>query len=98
MYKNDSRWGYFLQLFKPIIKMMGNLKDGQKFSFIGVILGIPIFLLTLVFITELNEDIKLTDERLIGVSYSKQLKDLLQNVQLHRSYSINSFAGDKDSK
>src|SRR5690625_6760630 len=78
--------------------MMDNLSDAQRFSFIGIILGIPIIILTLFFISNLNQDIKWTDDRLQGVQYSKLLKDLLQDVQQHRGLSISYLNGNEQKQ
>src|SRR5690625_4665719 len=89
-------WESLLKLFKPVINFMDNLSDDQRFSFIGMILGIPIIILTLFFISELNQEIQWTEERLTGVQYSKLLKDLLQDVQQHRGLMIGYINNELD--
>jgi len=77
-----------LKLFNPITYLMNKLNNEQRFSFIGIILGIPIIVLTFLIIADLNRDIRWTDEHLEGIQYTKLLKDLLQNVQQHRGLII----------
>lgn len=62
-------------LFVPIITMFRNLKDSQKFSFIGIILGIPIIVLTLIFTIMLNQDIKIIEKRYSGIHYNNLMKE-----------------------
>jgi len=75
---------HLLKIFAPIIKILKNLNDAQKFSFIGIILGIPIIALTLFFIIILNSDIKVTEQRYHGAHYNYLIKDLLKETQEYR--------------
>jgi len=73
-----------LRLFTPIINFFRNLNDTQKFSFIGIVLGIPIIVLTIIFIISLNQDIRLTEKRYHGTHYNYLIKDLLKHTEQYR--------------
>ncbi|MHA6250418.1 sensor histidine kinase [Oceanobacillus sp. CAU 1775] len=85
-----------MKLFKPITKLMRNLNSRFKFSFIGIILGIPIVLMTLGVTLDLNEDIKIIENRELGIQYNILLNDLLQETQQLRGLSSIMLASDSE--
>lgn len=76
-----------MRLFNPIINVFRKMNDGQKFSFIGTILGIPIIVLTIIVLSSLTDEMNSMKVRLHGVYYETLFKDLLRDVQQYRLYT-----------
>jgi|SRR5690625_454989 len=84
-----------LRIFVPIIKVFKNLNETQKFSFIGIVLGIPIIVLTLVFLVNFNNHLQVLEKRFQGARYNYFIKELLRDSEqyryeamlVHRDYS-----------
>src|SRR5690625_3068169 len=97
VWTKKAGWEQFLRLLKSIVKSVGLVKNGQRFSIIGVVLGIPIVVIALMIMLELNQEINWTNERLKEVEYSELLIDLLQDVQQHRAYTISYMSSKQHS-
>lgn len=86
-----------MRFFKPVTTMMNRLKYVQQFSFIGLVLGVPIIVMVFMFINDINNQIEGIEKRQEGAAYNTLLKDLLQDVQQHRGYSISYLIGNSFS-
>lgn len=81
-----------MRLFAPVIRLFKNLNESQKFSFIGIILGIPMILLTLIFIILLNNDIRAIEKSYHGTHYNYLIKELLKQTDEYRYQAAHSLA------
>src|SRR5690625_3162168 len=85
--------GSTLKLFTPYINLMRRLRNVQIFSFVGLILGVPIIIAASFVIVEMNKEINEIKERQIGAEYSKLLKELLHHTQQYRGITISLLSG-----
>lgn len=86
-----------MRLFAPIVNLFENLNESQRFSLIGIILGIPIIVLTLFFIILLNNDIKAIERSYHGIHYNYLIKDLLKQTDRYRYETMINFAKERNS-
>jgi len=77
-----------MSFFKPFIKLLNRLKYARKFSVIGFILLIPLVVVSLLYINNLNNDIKHIEKRIEGSNFSIALKNILQLTQQTRMLNI----------
>jgi methyl-accepting chemotaxis protein len=86
------------KLFIPVIALMNRLKYPQKFGLIGALCLIPIIVMMILLLTEIDKNITFAENERSGVEYYKPLKDLLVGVQLHRGMANNYLNGDASFK
>ena len=71
-------------LFKPITALFNNLKYGQKFALIGLIILLPFAIILYQRLSELNEGIEFVKKERLGVTYNMLLLDMMGEFQRHR--------------
>ncbi len=74
--------------------MLKNLKIWQKLSLIGLVSVIPVFVLLFSLVTEQNKSIELAGQERKGVEYLAAVRQLMQNVQKHRSLASAFLSGN----
>lgn len=70
------------------------MKYSAKFSVIGIILIVPLLLVSLFYIGTMNGDMKQIDKRLEGAQYNNELKNILQYMQQSRGLTVSLVTGD----
>lgn len=81
-------------LFKPAVNVFDSLKCGQKFSFTGLIILIPFAVTLYLLLSELNSEIKFAQGERMGLEYNILLRDILEEIQLHRGITIAMSSGE----
>ena len=74
--------------------MLKNLKIWQKLSLIALVSVIPVLVLLSSLVTEQNKAIELAAQERKGVEYLVAVRQLMQNVQKHRSLASAFLGGD----
>ncbi len=74
--------------------MLKNLKIWQKLSLIALVSVIPVFVLLSSLVTEQNKAIELAAQERKGIEYLVAVRQLMQNVQKHRSAASAFLSGD----
>lgn len=87
-----------MKLFTPITYLMNRLKFVGKFSIIGGLLAIPMFIMFFALIDNINDTISTLEKRKAGAEYSQLLKNLLQDSQQHRGLSVAYLGGNRSYK
>jgi len=80
-----------MKFFKPIVSLLNKLKYSSKFFIIGVLLIIPLIVVSVLYMFTLREELHQADKRLEGIEYNILLKDLLQFTQQSRGLTISSL-------
>lgn len=86
------------KLFIPVIVLMNRLKYPQKFGLIGALCLMPIIVMLVFLLTEIDKNITFAENERSGVEYYQPLKDLLVGVQLHRGIANTYLNGDASFK
>ncbi len=86
-----------MTFFRPLIKLLNRLKYGRKFMAIGLILLIPLAVVSLLYLFTLNDDRKQIEKRTEGANYNIALKDILQLTQQSRMLNV-SLLTDRSVK
>ena len=81
-------------LFKPITALFNNLKYGQKFALIGLIILLPFAIILYQRLSELNEGIELVKKERMGVTYNMLLLDIMPDIQKHRDTAAVFLSGE----
>lgn len=84
----------FKKIFVPGEFLMNKLSYVQKFLLIAVITGALVIFGAYLLVNEINEEIKVAEDQLIGAQYNNQLKSLLRNTQIHRGLSSSYLTGN----
>lgn len=74
--------------------ILNNLKIWQKLALVVAALGVPIILLGVLLIKEMNVNIDFTDQEVHGAQYVQQVRELLQHLAEHRGMSNAYLNGD----
>ncbi|HWK21762.1 MAG TPA: HAMP domain-containing methyl-accepting chemotaxis protein [Ureibacillus sp.] len=87
-----------MKLFKPIVKLLNNLKFVQKFSIIGVILLLPFAIDSIILLSNSNSKVEKAEKQYSGIEYNQLLQEVLQNVQQTRALTVSATQGDNSVK
>lgn len=82
------------RLLKPFGVLMSRLKYAQKFILLSVILLIPLAVLLVSLLTQLNKDIQFVKNERAGVEYIKSIFPVVLQVQQHRGTASGVLNGD----
>lgn len=83
-----------MRMFEPIITMLNRLKYVQKFSVMILVFGIPVILISILYMQHLNKEIHDNELRQKGAYYNVLLKDLLKDTQKYRGFSVSYLSGN----
>jgi methyl-accepting chemotaxis protein len=81
-------------IFGTSMALMNRLRYGPKFALIGVLLLIPIGVLSFLNTSAQSEQVDFNWKEHLGVEYASPLKNFLSAVQRHRVVRIGMLAGD----
>lgn len=85
-------------LFAPGTYLINKFKYLGKFVILGVIVLIPLVLLSYFLLMELNDDIDVAQDAVEGAKYNNELKTFLHYTQQHRGMSSGFLNGDESFK
>ncbi|MFZ3089148.1 MAG: diguanylate cyclase [Nitrospirota bacterium] len=85
-------------LFKPIIGLLNNLKYGQKFTLIGIIVLLPLAVTLYLLASEISAGIEFAKKERMGVTYNMLLVDIMEEYQRHRGVTTALLSGDASFK
>lgn len=85
-------------LLKPFAATMSRLKYAQKFILLSVIFVIPLIVLLVSLLTELQGDIQTAKNEKTGVNYIKSIFPVVIQVQQHREVAEEFLNGDTSAK
>lgn len=85
-------------LLKPFAATMSRLKYAQKFILLSVIMVIPLIVLLVSLLTELQGDIQTAKNERTGVNYIKSIFPVVIQVQQHREVADQFLNGDNSAK
>jgi len=71
-------------LFKPAISLMSQLSYPKKIAVISVLFLVPLVVVSVLLVGELNHKIELTEKEHRGLEYIKTLRQLYQHLPQHR--------------
>ncbi|MEE1130462.1 MAG: methyl-accepting chemotaxis protein [Caryophanon sp.] len=86
-----------MKFFEPVIKLMNRLKYAQKFALIAIVFLAVIASVSFILMQRMNSEITEMEHRYEGASYNIVLKDVLQNVQIHRGTSVQAWNGRQEA-
>jgi|GEM_PF-2628934 len=72
------------QFFAPIIRILNSMRYPYKFALISLLFAIPLSLLLIMFLVEVQQRIEFTKKEVVGTRYLRPLRVLLEDVQKHR--------------
>ncbi len=75
------------RLLAPAMRLMGLLKYPQKFALISVLFTLPLALVMALLIGEINSRAEVARSELLGTSYLRPLRALMEQVPQHRRAS-----------
>lgn len=87
-----------MKVFEPAVKLMNRLKYAQKFTLIAVVFLLVIASVSFVLMQRMSSEITEMEQRYEGASYNAALKDVLQQVQIHRGTSVQVWNGSEDAQ
>lgn len=84
--------------FAPGIWLINKYKYSGKFFILGVIVLIPLVLLSYFLLMDINNSIKVAENAVDGAKYNNELKTFLQYTQQHRGLAAGYLNGDESFK
>ncbi|MEC1716933.1 methyl-accepting chemotaxis protein [Schinkia azotoformans] len=84
--------------FAPGTWLINKFKYSGKFFILGVIVLIPLVLLSYFLFSEINNSIEAAEEAVDGAKYNNELKTFLQYMQQHRGTANGYLNGDQSFK
>ncbi|HEU4322192.1 MAG TPA: response regulator [Roseiflexaceae bacterium] len=75
------------RLLAPAMRLMGRLKYPQKFALISVLFTLPLALVMALLLGEIDSKAKVARSELIGTSYLRPLRALMEQIPQHRKAS-----------
>ncbi|MEK5183851.1 methyl-accepting chemotaxis protein [Solibacillus sp. FSL W7-1324] len=87
-----------MKFFLPIIKLLNKLKYPMKFSVIGIILLVPLLLVSLFYLSTMNDEMKQIEKRVEGATCNTALKDILQYSQQTRALNVSLLTDTASAK
>ena len=85
-------------LLGPAVSLLGRLKYAQKFALIGLTLLIPLVLFMVLYISQTNAQIGLSEKERLGLEYIVTVRKMLEHVPQHRGMSVALLSGDAGFK
>lgn len=86
------------RLLKPFAIMMSRLKYAQKFILLSVILLIPLAVLLVSLLSQLQKEIEFVKNERTGVEYIKSIFPVVLQVQQHRGTANGALNGDTSAR
>lgn len=83
-------------LLTPAIHVMERLRFSYKFGLIFTVIMLPIFILSWLFISSINEKVALLESEIVGVEYIKAARLPLEHIQQHRGMMSTYHNGVKE--
>jgi methyl-accepting chemotaxis protein len=80
-------------LFNPAIRIINRLKFLQKLLLVGLLLLVPTIVTTYFLTSEINQEVRLEENKTLGIQYSDSLMRLLQHTQDHRGFANMYLSG-----
>lgn len=77
-----------MKIFSPIIHLLNKMNYSKKFTIIGFILLVPLFLISLFYLSTMQDESEQIEKRLEGAEYNIALKDILQYAQQTRGLNV----------
>ncbi|MCP5195899.1 MAG: HAMP domain-containing protein [Gammaproteobacteria bacterium] len=77
-----------------MVNIFNMMKIWQKLMLVGVVLSIPIVLLTYLLIAEMNADVHFSYKETQGIDYLRSVRAMLQHTAEHRGMSNAYLSGD----
>lgn len=81
-------------LFKPAIILMNRLKFLKKFGLIFIISLLPMSLILINLVIQINNKIEVNNNQMIGLNYNSAIRSLVQHAQQHRGLSSTYLSGN----
>ena len=85
-------------LFKPAIILMNRFKFLKKFGLIFIISFLPMSLILVNLVIQINNKIEINSNQMIGLNYDSALRSLVQHAQQHRGLSSTYLSGNTSVK
>lgn len=85
-------------LFKPAIVLMNKLKFLKKFGLIFIISLLPMSLILINLVIQINNKIEVNNSQMIGLNYDSAVRLLVQHAQQHRGLSSTYLSGNTSVK
>jgi methyl-accepting chemotaxis protein len=85
------RWGRVM--LTPAVALMNRLSYARKFSLIGLLLLLPLAVVSYLQISLATERVDFNQKESYGVSYITPVREILRQVQLHRLYYAAVLSG-----
>ena len=83
------------QLFKPATALMDRFRYSAKFGLIFVLVFIPLLVLSVLLISNINDEISFFENERNGLAYIKNVRPLIAEVQRHRGMTAAYLNGDR---
>ncbi|WP_459479271.1 methyl-accepting chemotaxis protein [Clostridium saccharoperbutylacetonicum] len=87
-----------VNIFKPAIILMNKLKFLKKFGLIFIISLLPMSLMLVNLVIQINQKIEINDNQMMGLTYNSAIRTLIQHTQQHRGLSSTYLAGNTSVK
>lgn len=87
-----------VNIFKPAIIVMNKLKFLKKFGLIFIISLLPMSLMLVNLVIQINQKIEINDNQMMGLTYNSAIRTLIQHTQQHRGLSSTYLAGNTSVK
>lgn len=84
-------------MFSPMIRLLNKMRYSRKFTLIGAILLVPLFVVSILYLSTIKGDMDQIDKRVQGAEYNIVLKEILQYTQQSRALNT-SFLTDTSVK
>lgn len=85
-------------LFKPAIILMNKLKFIKKFGLIFIISFLPMSLILVNLVIQIDNKIEINSNQMIGLNYDSAVRSLVQYAQQHRGLSSTYLSGNTSVK
>ncbi len=85
-------------LLTPAVKLLNQLRYPAKFGLIFVMVFIPLTILSYLLISSLDKEINLHESERAGLSYIKNIRPMIAEVQQHRGMTAAYLNGDQSFK
>ena len=77
---------------------MNKLKFLKKFGLIFIISLLPMSLMLVNLVIQINQKIEINDNQMMGLTYNSAIRTLIQHTQQHRGLSSTYLAGNTSVK
>ncbi|WP_017756232.1 methyl-accepting chemotaxis protein [Calidifontibacillus oryziterrae] len=86
------------RVFAPGTYLINRFKYSGKFLLIGAIMLIPLLVLSILLLSEINDDIQVAEQEVLGASYNNEMKTFLKYMQQHRGTTNTYLNGNESFK